>query len=69
MTTKLLETKHGATVWTDWAHDTKAVAHVTIFPGGRAFFNARDPEECYGDLVKSSIRKITADFGITYKER
>ena len=69
MTAKLLETEYGATVWTDSAHDTKAVARITMFPGGRAFFDARDPEEAYGDLVESLIGKITADFRVTYGRR
>jgi len=69
MTAKLLETEHGATVWTGSARDAKAVARITMFPGGRAFFDSRDPEECYGDLVESLIGKITADFRVTYKMR
>ncbi len=67
MTTKLLEAEYGATVWTGSAQDKKTVAHITMFPGHRAFFDARDPEEAYGDLVESLIRKITADFRVTYK--
>ena len=69
MTAKLLETEHGTTVWTGSAHDTKAVARITMFPGGRTFFDARDPDECCGDLVESLIGKITADFRLTYKRR
>ncbi len=37
-----------------------------MFPGGRVFFDARDPEEAYGELVESLIGKITADFRVTY---
>ena len=67
MIAKLFETGYGATVWTGSAQDTKTVAGITMFPGGRAFFNATDPEEAYGDLVESLIKKVTADFRVTYK--
>ncbi len=66
ITAKLLETEYGATVWTGSAHDTKAVARITMC---RVFFDARDPEEAYGDLVESLIGKITADFRVTYGRR
>lgn len=69
MTAKLLETDYGATVWTDSARDTETVAGITIFPGGRAFFDARDAEEAYGDLVGSLIRETTVDFRVTYERR
>jgi len=50
MTAKLLETEHGATVWTGSDRDTETVAGITIFPGSRVFFDARDAEEAYGDF-------------------
>jgi len=67
VTAKLLETEYGATVWTGSARDTETVAGITIFPGGRTFFDARDTEEAYGDLVGSLIRETTADFRVTYE--
>lgn len=69
MTAKLLETDYGATVWTSSARDTETVAGITIFPGSRVFFDARDAEEAYGDLVGSLIRESTADFRVTYERR
>ena len=69
MTAKLLETERGATVWTGSDRDTETVAGITIFPGSRVFFDARDAEEAYGDLVESLIKRVTADFRVTYERR
>lgn len=66
---KLLETADGATVWTQSARDKKTVANITMLPGGVADFNARDPEEAYGDLVQSLIRHATVDFRARYERR
>lgn len=67
ITARLLETEQGATVWTNSAQDTKTVAHVSIFSGGGAFFDADDPEEAYGDLARSLVKKVAADFKVSYK--
>ena len=67
ITVRLLETEQGATVWTDSARETETVAHVSIFSGGGAFFDADDPEEAYGDLVRSLVKKITLDLKVRYK--
>jgi len=67
ITAKLLDTESGATLWTNSARDTKTVAHVSIFSGGIAHFDASDPEEAYGDLVEGMVKKLTEDLRITYK--
>ena len=67
VTVKLLETEHGATVWTDSAQDKRNVAHVSIFSGGAVHFDAKDPEEAYGDLARSLVREVTEDLRISYK--
>ncbi len=69
MTEKLLETEHGATVWTGSDRDIETVAGITIFPGKRVFFDARDSEEAYGDLVESLIERVMAHFRVTYERR
>jgi len=67
LTAKLLETSSGVTLWTASAKDSKTVAHVTVFPGGGFHFDARDPEEAYGEIVKSLIRKVTVNLRTTYQ--
>jgi len=67
LTVKLLETERGATIWTDSAQDKKEVAHVSIFSGGAVHFDAKDPEEAYGDLARSLVRDVTEDLRVSYK--
>jgi hypothetical protein len=67
LTVRLLETEQGATVWTNSARDTETVAQVSIFSDGGAFFDADDPEEAYGDLSRSLVKKVTSDFKSSYK--
>jgi hypothetical protein len=67
LTVRLVETEQGATVWTNSAQDAETVAQVSIFSGGGAFFDADDPEEAYGDLARSLVKKITSDFKVSYK--
>ena len=56
---KLYETGRSATVWTASAKERKTVAHVTVFSGSDVLFNADDPEEAYGNMVKDLIKKVT----------
>ena len=67
LVTKLYETNRGATIWTASGEDEKTVAEVSVFRGGGFFFDARDPEEAYGDLVKSLIKKVTRDLRVSYQ--
>ncbi|MFC1538358.1 hypothetical protein ACFL6H_02955 [Candidatus Latescibacterota bacterium] len=64
---KLYETNRGATLWAATGEDVKTVAEVSVFQGGGFHFNARDPEEAYGDLVKSLIREVTRDLRVSYE--
>lgn len=67
ITAKLLETKQGATVWTSSARDKKTVAHVSMFSGGAVHFDAKDPEEAYGDLTESLIEEVTRDLRVSHR--
>jgi hypothetical protein len=67
MTAKLLETIHGATIWTGLAQDKKDVAHVSVFSGGPVLFDAKDPEQAYGDLTESLIEEVTKDLRVSYR--
>jgi hypothetical protein len=61
LSARLVDTRDGATLWAAGARDRKAVGHVSYFQGGGIFFDARDPEEAYGDLVRSLVSKVTRD--------
>lgn len=67
ITARVLETEQGATVWTDSARDKKNVAQVSMFSGGGFLFDAKDPEEAYGELVESLVRKVTVDLKVSHK--
>ena len=62
LSAKLVAAKDGTTLWADSARDRQTVGQVSIFKGGGIFFDARDPEEAYGDLVRSLAYKTTRDF-------
>ncbi|MFC1650207.1 hypothetical protein ACFL2X_01415 [Candidatus Latescibacterota bacterium] len=64
---KLYETNRGATVWAATGEDVKTIAEVSVFQGGGFHFDARDPEEAYGDLVKSLIWTVTRDLRVSYQ--
>lgn len=62
MTARLVDLRDGTTIWTGSARNRETVAHVTIFSGGGVFFDARDPEQAYGPLVRGLVIKATRDF-------
>ena len=66
LTVKLLETDKGATDWLGSARDKRSVAHVSVFSAGDIFFDADDPEEAYGDLIRSLVRETTKDLRFRY---
>jgi len=61
LSVKLIETDSGATVWTNIAEDQKTVAQVSVFSNKDIFFDAKDPDEAYGDLAESLIKQVTED--------
>ena len=62
MTARLVDTRDGTTIWTDTARDRKTVAQVSVFQGGGIFFDARDPEQAYGPLIRDLVLKTTRIF-------
>lgn len=62
LSTRLVETKSGATVWTRGASAQAPVAHVSIVSRGPADFGATDPDQAYGKLVHSLVSRVTYDF-------
>jgi hypothetical protein len=69
MIVKLLETSRGATVWTGTAQQKKDVAHVSIFSPDNIMFDAKDPEQAYGELTESLIEEVTKDLRVSYKRK
>ena len=66
LSAKLVETKSGATVWTNSAQGRENVASVSLM-GGDPYFNAKDPDKAYGQLVSHLVGYITNDFWSHYK--
>ena len=62
LTARLVDTREGTTLWTDSARDRRTVANVSVFKGGGVFFDARDPERAYGDLIRALVGRTTRDF-------
>ena len=58
---RLIETKSGATIWTDSAEDKNTVARVNIFSKKDMSFEAKDPQEAYGDLAQTLVEDVTLD--------
>ena len=66
LTVKLCETSKGATVWLNSARDKRTVAQVSIFAGEDIFFDAENPDEAYGELVRSLVRNVSEDLRFRY---
>jgi hypothetical protein len=58
---RLIETKDGATIWTNLAEDRKTVASVSIFSKNDIMFDAQNPDDAYGDLAQSLVKAVTED--------
>ncbi|HEU4365231.1 MAG TPA: hypothetical protein VFT13_07170 [Candidatus Krumholzibacteria bacterium] len=65
LTTRLMETTHGATAWTRTTRATSTVAQVGM-SGGVVRFDAKDPERVYGAMVDGLIADLSQDFRVTY---
>ena len=66
LSAKLVDTKSGATVWTNSAQRRENVASVSLM-GGDPVFNAKDPDKAYGQLVPHLVGYICNDFWSHYK--
>lgn len=62
MTARLVLLRDGTTIWTGSGRNRETVANVSLVKGGGIFFDARDPEEAYGPLVRNLVLKATRDF-------
>jgi hypothetical protein len=69
LTTRLMETARGATVWTNSTGGTKTVANASVSSSGPVRFDAEDPEKAYGKLVDALVFDATRDFRVSYVRR
>ena len=69
LTARLFETQSGATIWTNSAQGAETVAHVTLIPSGGVSFDASDPDNAYGKLVRNLIEVVTDDFWVHYRRQ
>ena len=63
---RLLETNAGATVWSNSAQGRENVASVSLMKGD-TWFDAKEPDKAYGNLVDQLVSVITADFWSHWK--
>jgi len=61
LTSKMLSTGNGAIIWTSSSKEKERVGHVSIF-SGHFSFDAKDPQDAYGELVESLVHDVTRDF-------
>jgi hypothetical protein len=63
---RLVETSSGATAWSNSAQGRENVASVSLMKGD-TWFDAREPEKAYGNLVDQLVSVITEDFRAHWK--
>lgn len=68
LSTRLLSSESGATLWSRSSTIRETLGHVSIFDGG-AVFDAQDPEEAYGEVVNQLVWNVTQDFRATWERR
>lgn len=69
LTTRLLETASGATMWTDSSKVTANLAHANFNDRGQGNFGASDPDAAYGEMVNGLVYHVTDDFRVHYVNR
>jgi len=62
LTTKLMETTGGATVWTRSARSKETLANAGVSRSGDIYLGASDPETTYGSLIENLVDHVTQDF-------
>jgi hypothetical protein len=63
---RILETNAGATVWSNSAQGRENVASVSLMKGD-TWFDAKEPEKAYGNLVNQLVGVISDDFWSHWK--
>lgn len=65
LTTRLMESTSGATMWTRSSQTSCTVAQVGM-SGKSVRFDAKDPEAAYGAMVDGLVADLTQDFRVSY---
>ena len=69
LSTRILETNSGATLWTRATTGKTQVARINLMEGGFISVGVSDPKEKYGKLVPEMVYVNTADFRSRYEYR
>lgn len=69
LSTKLVETQSGATLWSDSSKTRATVAGATFNHRGKGGFGATDPKAVYGEMVGCLVNEVVDDFRVTYISR
>jgi hypothetical protein len=69
LSTRLLETGRGATLWTESTSGKTSVANLNLVKDGAVKFGFSDPKEKYGKLVSNLVYTNTTDFRPRYEYR
>jgi hypothetical protein len=66
LSSQMVETSTGASVWSSSASATREVGQVSV-SGDVFFFDAQEPEKAYGELVDVLVYETTRDFRVTWR--
>ena len=66
---RILQSRSGATIWTESARGAETVAHLGLAKGSLPSFGMGDPEQAYGALVRGLVVRATGDFRPRYEKR
>jgi hypothetical protein len=69
LSTRILETRGGATLWTRLSPSTVQVARLKVLETGSVSFGISDPKEKYGKLIQELCYANTCDFRPYYAYR
>jgi hypothetical protein len=62
VTSRFLSTETGATLWTDSVHRKDSLAYLSMGEGEIPYFDVRDQESAYIELIERLIYALTRDF-------
>ncbi|MDH4218332.1 MAG: hypothetical protein OEY18_05760 [Candidatus Aminicenantes bacterium] len=62
MTARFLSTETGATLWTDSVYRKESIAYMSMGKDQIPYFDVRDQEEAYRELIERLIHELTRDF-------
>jgi hypothetical protein len=66
LSSQMVETSSGASIWSSSSSATREVGHVSV--SGDVFsFDAEEPEKAYGELVDFLVYETTGDFRVTWR--